>query len=177
MSALGGKADVNQRPSERPLIAKSGSSVGQGEHEISATRWLRKTPSSHCRGTCLGLLQVGACRGKLAKMNRANKRRQQKLAKKATSNAKLGKATAKLGKATNRSPGQQTLANQESLDLATQHHAAGRLPEAESIYQQILQADAVTFPRSQPFGPGLHQILIGAQVGVACWNGLRRGGE
>ena len=67
-------------------------------------------------------------------MNRAEKRRQKKLAKKAASNAKLGKATI-------RSPGQQTLAIQESLDLALQHYTAGRLPEANSIYQQILRLD------------------------------------
>jgi len=30
---------------------------------------------------------------------------------------------------------------QQSLDLAVQHHSAGRLPEAEGIYRQILQAD------------------------------------
>ena len=67
-------------------------------------------------------------------MNRAEKRRQKKLAKKAASNAKLGKATF-------RSPGQQTPAIQESIDLAMQHHTAGRLPEAESIYKQILQQE------------------------------------
>ena len=67
-------------------------------------------------------------------MNRAGKRRQQKFSKKAAGNAKLGKATI-------HSPDQQTLVIQESIDLALQHHAAGRLPEAESIYQQILQAD------------------------------------
>ena len=67
-------------------------------------------------------------------MNRAEKRRQKKLAKKAASNAKLGKATIP-------SPGQQTLAIQESLDLALQHYTAGRLPEANSIYQQILRLD------------------------------------
>ncbi len=39
------------------------------------------------------------------------------------------------------SPGQQTLSIQKIIDLAVQHHTAGRLPEAESIYQQILQAD------------------------------------
>ena len=27
------------------------------------------------------------------------------------------------------------------MDLAFQHHTAGRLPEAEGIYQQILQVD------------------------------------
>ena len=73
-------------------------------------------------------------------MNRAEKRRQNKLAKKAASNAKLGKATF-------RSPGQQTLAIQESIDLAVQHHNEGRLPEAKSIYQQILQTDP-----NQPVG-------------------------
>ena len=36
---------------------------------------------------------------------------------------------------------QQTLTLQQALDLALQHHVAGRLPEAENIYQQILQTD------------------------------------
>ena len=85
-------------------------------------------------------------------MNRAEKRRQKKLAKKAASNAKLGKATI-------RSPGQQTLAIQESLDLALQHYTAGRLPEANSIYQQILRLDP-----NQPVA--LHLLgLIAHQVG------------
>ena len=39
------------------------------------------------------------------------------------------------------SPEQQTLTVQQAIDLAVQHHNAGRLPEAESIYQQILQTD------------------------------------
>ena len=39
------------------------------------------------------------------------------------------------------SPEQQTSTIQQSLDLALQHHQAGRLPEAESLYQQILQDD------------------------------------
>ena len=34
---------------------------------------------------------------------------------------------------------QQTLTIQQALDLAVQHHTAGRLPQAESIYNQILQ--------------------------------------
>jgi hypothetical protein len=29
----------------------------------------------------------------------------------------------------------------EALAIALQHHQAGRLPEAERIYRQILQAD------------------------------------
>jgi tetratricopeptide (TPR) repeat protein len=39
------------------------------------------------------------------------------------------------------SPGRQTLTLQNALDLAMQHHTAGRLPLAERIYQQILQGD------------------------------------
>ena len=85
-------------------------------------------------GTCLGLLRDGACRGKCVKMNRAKKRRQKKLAKKAARNSKLGKATI-------RSPGQQTPAIQQSLALAVRHHNSGDLLKAEGIYQQILQAD------------------------------------
>ena len=34
---------------------------------------------------------------------------------------------------------QQTLTHQEALGRALEHHTAGRLPEAENIYQQILQ--------------------------------------
>ena len=67
-------------------------------------------------------------------MNEAEKRRQMKLAKKAASHAKRGKTT--IG-----APEQQTLTIQQDIDLAMQHHKAGRLSEAESIYQQILQVD------------------------------------
>ena len=35
--------------------------------------------------------------------------------------------------------GQKTLTIQEALDLAVQHHSAGRLSDAEGIYQQILK--------------------------------------
>jgi predicted TPR repeat methyltransferase/Flp pilus assembly protein TadD len=58
-------------------------------------------------------------------MIRAEKRRQQKLAKKATK----------------RSPDQQSPANQKILNLAVQHHNAGRLSEAENLYRRILQTD------------------------------------
>ena len=67
-------------------------------------------------------------------MNRAEKRRQRKLAEKAPKKAKPGQETIP-------SPEQQTLTVQQTLDLALQHHTAGRLPEAERIFQQILQAD------------------------------------
>ena len=35
----------------------------------------------------------------------------------------------------------QTLTIQQALDLAVQHHNSGRLPQAETIYNQILQKD------------------------------------
>ena len=54
---------------------------------------------------------------------------------------------------------QRTLTIQESIDLALQYHASGRLAEAESIYQQILQADP-----NQPVA--LHFLgVIAHQVG------------
>ena len=54
---------------------------------------------------------------------------------------------------------QQTLTIQQALDLAVQHHTAGRLPQAESIYQQILQTDP-----DQPVA--LHLLgVIAHQVG------------
>jgi hypothetical protein len=34
---------------------------------------------------------------------------------------------------------QQTLTIQQAIDLGVQHHKAGRLSEAENVYQQILQ--------------------------------------
>ncbi|MCZ6862206.1 MAG: tetratricopeptide repeat protein [Alphaproteobacteria bacterium] len=67
-------------------------------------------------------------------MNRAERRRQKKLAKKAARNGKLGKAT--IG-----SPGQKTPGIQQSIALAMQHHNAGDLLKAEDIYRQILQVD------------------------------------
>ena len=63
-------------------------------------------------------------------MNRAEKRRQRRLAKKSRRLAPASEQP------TGNAPDLQ-----ESIDLAVQHHNAGRLPEAESIYQQILQAD------------------------------------
>ena len=36
---------------------------------------------------------------------------------------------------------QQLLIIEQAMSLAVQHHGAGRLPEAERIYRQILQAD------------------------------------
>ena len=38
-------------------------------------------------------------------------------------------------------PVKQTFSIQKSIDLAVRHHTAGRLPEAERLYQRILRAD------------------------------------
>ena len=85
-------------------------------------------------------------------MNRAEKRRQRKLAEKASKKARPGQETIP-------SPEQQTLIIQQSLALAVQHHNEGRLPEAESILQQILQVDP-----NQPVA--LHLLgLIAHQAG------------
>jgi tetratricopeptide (TPR) repeat protein len=60
---------------------------------------------------------------------------------------------------TDSSSEQQTLIIQQSLELAVQHHNEGRLPEAESIYKQILQVDS-----NQPVA--LHLLgVIAHQVG------------
>ena len=54
---------------------------------------------------------------------------------------------------------QQTLTIQQAIDLAVQHHNAVRLPEAENIYQQILQTNP-----DQPVA--LHLLgVIAHQVG------------
>ena len=54
---------------------------------------------------------------------------------------------------------QQTLTIQQALDLAVQHHTAGRLSDAESIHQQILRSDP-----NQPIA--LHLLgVIAHQVG------------
>jgi len=57
-------------------------------------------------------------------MNRAEKHRQQKLAERASKSQK---------------PGQFSI--DHALQLAVQHHSAGRVNEAKAIYQEILEAD------------------------------------
>ena len=81
-------------------------------------------------------------------MNRTEKRRQQKLAKKSR---RLPSASGQ--------PTDISSHTQQALHLAEKHHAAGRFPEAESICQQILQADP-----NQPVA--LHLLgVIAYQVG------------
>lgn len=67
-------------------------------------------------------------------MNRAEKRRKQKLAQKAVKKANHVQPAPP-------PPPEQPQSIQQSLETAIQHHTAGRLAEAQSIYQQILQAD------------------------------------
>ena len=52
---------------------------------------------------------------------------------------------------------QQMLTLQQALDLAIQHHRAGRLPQAESIYKQILQGDPNQPVVLQLLGVSAHQ--------------------
>lgn len=75
------------------------------------------------------------------KMNRAEKRHKQKLVKKA---AKTANSVESMGHASAHkilTINQQVLTIEQAVNLALHHHSAGRLPEAESIYRQILQAD------------------------------------
>ena len=85
-------------------------------------------------------------------MSRAEKRRQQKKAATATKNTKPLQNSIP-------SPRQQHLTVPQALDLGVQHHNAGRLPEAERIYQRILQADP-----NQPIALNLLGV-IAHQVG------------
>jgi tetratricopeptide (TPR) repeat protein len=65
-------------------------------------------------------------------MNRAEKRRQQKLAKKAARKKNASSSGGDLIEP----PSAEV---QQLLDTAVQHHTAGRLPEAEKLYDQVLQ--------------------------------------
>lgn len=86
-------------------------------------------------------------------MNRAAKRRQQKLAEKA---ARKGQ---RKSPGPGRSSSQQDLIIQQSLDLAVRHHNAGDLPAAEKLYRQILKSDP-----DQPVA--LHLLgVVALQVG------------
>ncbi len=67
-------------------------------------------------------------------MNRSEKRRQQKIAKKAAKKEQSLPLSSS-------PPDQKTLSVQQAINLAVQHYSAGDLAKAESIYQQILQSD------------------------------------
>jgi len=67
-------------------------------------------------------------------MNRAEKRRQQKLAEKMARKAATSQSSNPLSR-----PQGRTIAHDQAVDMARTHHAAGRLREAESIYQHVLE--------------------------------------
>ena len=67
-------------------------------------------------------------------MNRAERRRQRKIAEKEAQRAKRAQPAKPSLK-------QQALTVEQALALAAEHQAAGRLPQAQSICRQILQAD------------------------------------
>ena len=71
-------------------------------------------------------------------MNRAEKRRQKKLAGKAAKRMQ----SIQVAQSTAQSPQtQQNIAIEQAIELGLQHHNAGDLPKAEGIYQQILQVE------------------------------------
>ena len=86
-------------------------------------------------------------------MNRAEKRRQRKLA------GKIQKRAARKKSGGGQLARQQAQAIQQSLDIAVQHHNAGDLPKAEGIYRQILQSEP-----NQPVALNLLGV-IARQVG------------
>ena len=69
-------------------------------------------------------------------MNRAEKRRNKKLADNGAKKTRPIHESSSIP-----AKQEQTLAIQQAIDLAVQHHKAGDLPKAEAIYQQILQTD------------------------------------
>lgn len=77
-------------------------------------------------------------------MNRAERRRQQKKDAKAVASADPAPSTG--------------LSLEQTLSLALQHHAAGRLPNAERAYHQILQADSNHPVALQYLGVIAHQM-------------------
>ena len=67
-------------------------------------------------------------------MNREKRRHQRKKIEKVANKAKPVQSAKP-------SPEQQAPTIQQSLDLAVQHHTAGRLPEAEAYCEIVLQTD------------------------------------
>ena len=53
---------------------------------------------------------------------------------------------------------QQTLTIKQAIHLGVQHHTAGRLPEAEGIYRQILKTDPDQSVALQLLGVIAHQV-------------------
>ena len=72
-------------------------------------------------------------------MNRAEKRRQKKLAGKAAKKVQSIQVAQSTVQSTQ---AQQNMAIEQAIELGLQHHNAGDLSKAEGIYQQILQVEA-----------------------------------
>ena len=83
-------------------------------------------------------------------MNRAERRRQKKT-EKAAKNATAVQSRSPFSE-------QQTPIIQQALDLAVEHHTAGRLSEAERIYQEILQNNPNQPVALHLFGLIAHQV-------------------
>jgi protein O-GlcNAc transferase len=71
-------------------------------------------------------------------MNRAEKRRQKKLAGKAAKRVQSIQVSQSIAQSPQT---QQNIAIEQAIELGLQHHNAGDLPKAEGIYQQILQVE------------------------------------
>ena len=75
-------------------------------------------------------------------MNRSEKLRNRKLAKKLRRKQKLAKpSNARLSLSENQQRNQKVPSTPNTLNLALEHHSAGRLDEAESLYQETLVVD------------------------------------
>ena len=74
-------------------------------------------------------------------MNRAQKRHEKKLARKAAKKDRSSKSTNRTSQQKLLTIDQQTLTIEQALKLARQHHNSGNLSQAESIYQEVLHTD------------------------------------
>ena len=86
-------------------------------------------------------------------MNRAEKRRNKKLANKSVKGRKPSQASSPIP-----TKQEQLLATRQAISLAVQHHQAGELAKAEGIYQQILQVDPKQPTALHLLGVVAHQV-------------------
>jgi protein O-GlcNAc transferase len=74
-------------------------------------------------------------------MNRAQKRHEKKLARKAAKKGQLTKSTNRMAPEKMLSIDQQTLTIEQAINTAVQHHTSGSLAQAKAIYQKILDIE------------------------------------
>jgi len=86
-------------------------------------------------------------------MNRAESRRNKKLADKSAKNTNLFKPTSPIP-----IEQQQTLTIQQAIDKGLQYHKVGDLPKAEGIYQQILKSEPNQTDALHLLGVIAHQV-------------------